>query len=730
MRTSRLCLLLVTLLVSTPFAKAQIVSESIGDHIVRFYPDEEARENALPSFALIEPNMEATGDAPGDFPVEVDFFQDDEGRHSFTIEIEPGTSLYGTGEVPGPLQRNGRRTILWNSDSYGYKDETLSLYKSHPWVLAVRADGSSFGVIADSTYRIEIDLTDDITFYAEGPEYPVIVIDRDSPQEVLIALAELTGTMPMPPKWAIGYHQCRYSYYPDSQVREIAEGFRERDLPADVIWMDIHYMDEYRVFRFDEERFPDPKGLNEYLLDELNFHNVWMIDPGIASETDRFPEEGYSVYDELMAGGHAVKTASGEVYMGEVWPGETVFPDYTQQKTRDWWAGLYEDFMAQGITGVWNDMNEPAVFNVESKTMPEDNRHAGDPEMGGPGDHARFHNVYGMLMIKATREGVQAANPEKRPFVLSRATHLGGQRYAAGWSGDNSADWWDLEVSVPMVLNMGLSGFPFYGPDIGGFIGNGDAEQFERWFGFGVLFPFARGHTAVGNRQKEPWAFGEEVETTARQALNNRYMLLPYYYTLFYEAHTTGLPVARPAFFADPTDPALRTEDDIFLIGDALLVRPDLTLHADRVPTMPKGIWNTLHLEGAQNPDIPDFFVKGGSIIPLGPVMQYVGEKDLSPLTLIVSLDENGSARGDLYEDAGDGYDYQEGDYLLSTYEAVREGDEIVVSLVQEEGDRERSDRPLRVRVLIGEGREIQTVGRDGSEIRLRVPPQRANIGN
>ncbi|RNC81423.1 MAG: DUF5110 domain-containing protein [Phycisphaera sp.] len=704
-----------------PAVTAQVVSESIGDDIVRFHASAGAKANAYPSFALLDPRMPATGASPEGFAVEPGFFTDEQGRSSFTIEIDPGTSLYGTGEVPGPLLRNGRKTVLWNSDSYGYKEGTQSLYKSHPWVLAVRKDGSSFGVIGDSTYRIEIDLTEDITFHAEGPEFPVIVIERDSPLEVVKTLAELTGKIPMPPKWAIGYHQCRYSYYPDSQVREIAQGFRDRDLPADVIWMDIHYMDEYRVFRFDDELFPDPKGLNEYLLNELNFHNVWMIDPGIGAETERFPPEGYSVYEELIEGDHAVKTAHGDIYKGEVWPGWCVFPDYTRQRTRDWWAGLYEGFMAQGITGVWNDMNEPAIFNVESKTMPEDNVHAGDPEMGGGGSHARFHNVYGMLMIKATREGVQKANPDKRPFVLSRAIYLGGQRYAAGWSGDNSADWWDLEGSVPMVLNMSLSGFPFYGPDIGGFIGNGDADQFERWFGYGVLFPFARGHTAVGNRQKEPWAFGEEVEHTARQALNNRYILLPYYYSLFYDAHTQGAPITQPVFFADPSDSALRTEDDMFLLGEGLLIKPSLTLHGDRAMTMPNGIWNKLNLEGADNADIPEFFVKGGSIIPTGPVMQYTSEKPLNPLTLVVSLDEDGRAWGSLYEDSGDGYSYQNGDYLLSTYTAERIGDRVEIRMTGAKGDRKRPIRDMHVRLLLGDGQEAFGSGRDGSVITIEL---------
>jgi len=719
------CLISLTILASLWFsasALAQAVSESVGDQVVRYFASDDARRSAPPSFCFVDPNLPATGPAPEHFPVVPEFFTDDAGHHGFHIAIDPGTSLYGTGEVPGPLQRNGRTSILWNSDSYGYKDNTPSLYKSFPWVLAVRQDGTAFGVIADTTWKTKIDLTDGIRFLSDGPAFAAVVIDRASPQEVVMELADLTGKIAMPPKWAIGYHQCRYSYYPDARVREIADTFRAKRIPADVIWMDIHYMDEYRIFRFNHDLFPDPEGLNDYLLNERNFHNVWMIDPGVGAETDRFPPEGYSVYEELMAGDHAVKRADGSVYKGEVWPGWCVFPDFTDPKTRSWWAGLYGDFMANGITGVWNDMNEPAIFNVASKTMPEDNIHRGDPAMGGGGPHARFHNVYGMLMVEGTRAGVLKANPDKRPFVLSRATYLGGQRFGAGWSGDNSADWWDLETSIPMVLNMNLSAFPYYGPDIGGFIGDGDPEQFARWFGFGVMFPFARGHTAVGNRDKEPWAFGPEVENTCRQALENRYTLLPYYYTLFHDASTTGMPIAQPAFFADPADPALRTEDDIFMIGSGLLVVPDVTLNRDRVPAMPRGIWRRLSLQGADNPDIPDFLVRGGTIIPMGPIMQYADEKPLSPLTLVVSLDESGHASGSLYEDAGEGFGYQDGQFLLSEYVAERSGQSVVVRLASQSGKMDRPDRAVVVRVLLDDGKQVTATGRDGQDVQIDLP--------
>ena len=701
----------------TPLAAiAQTVAESVGQGIARFYPSPEAKLGALPSFALQAPRP-AQGGVPDSFDPRPAFDTDDQNRQISTITIEPGTSLYGTGEVPGQLLRNGRRTITWNTDAYGYGFNAPSLYQSHPWVLAVRPDGSAFGVLADTTYRTEVDLTDGSTirFAAEGTPHPVYVLASDSPQGVLRQLADLTGTIAMPPKWSLGYHQCRYSYEPDARVREIAENFRLRRIPADVIWMDIDYMDGYRCFTFDPVKFPSPQGLNED-LHRRGFKTVWMIDPGLKAEP------GYFVYDQGTAGDHWVKTASGADFQGEVWPGMCVFPDYTRAETREWWASLYKDFMATGIDGVWNDMNEPAVFNVTSKTMPEDNHHRADEELGGPGPHARYHNVYGMLMVKASREGIMAANPDKRPFVLSRANFIGGHRYAATWSGDNIASWEHLEWSVPMTLNLSLSGNPFNGPDIGGFAGNGDGELFSRWMGIGAMLPFARGHTGKGNIDKEPWAFGPEVEATCRRAIERRYILMPYLYTLFHEAHTTGLPVARPLFFADPADPALRSEDDAFLLGDRLLVATQPGRVRDRVHAVPGGIWRPFDFGGdSRDQDLPRIYIRGGSIIPTGPVTQFVDELPLDPLTLIVCLDEEGRASGTLYEDAGEGNAHAAGDYSLRTYVAEQTGREVIVRLADQQGNRPSPARTVRVRLIMPDGWEYSGEGRDGAPIRIRI---------
>jgi alpha-glucosidase len=732
----------------TPAVVAQRIdagpSEMIAEGVARFYFAGSGPGTVLPSFALLKP-LSKTGDVAASWTARPSFARLADGRLEARLAIEPGTSLYGTGEVPGPLLRNGRRTITWNLDAYGYAPEWPNLYKSHPWVLAVRADGTAFGVLADTTWRTEILSGHEgaITFRAEGPEFPVIVIEGATPAEVVTRLAGITGAMPMPPKWAIGYHQCRYSYHPESRVREIAEGFRSRQIPCDVIWFDIDYMAGYRVFTFNPLEFPNPKQLNED-LGKMGFHRIWMLNPGMKAEdspaaNDPKPEElakagkqeawdaeiarFRGIRDEALAKNFVVTTASGEPYRGAVWPGMCFFPDYTNDAVREWWKGLFPAYMANGVNGVWNDMNEPAIFNVASKTMPEDNRHMGGvwrsrpgmPEVTvPPGPHARFHNVYGMLMAQGTYEGIAKANPDKRPFVLTRATYLGGHRYAASWTGDNSATWNDLEQSVPMVLNLGLSGQAFTGPDIGGFVGNGPGkpgdlevkgEFFARWMGIGAFLPFARGHTAKGADNKEPWAYTDEVTRVNKAALERRYRLLPYYYTLFHEAATVGLPVVRPVYWADLKDAALRSEDDAFLVGDALMVVPSLMPDASRQPVLPRGIWRSVKLvDGDDHKWLPTLKVRGGSIVPVGPVMQFVGEKALDPLTLIVSLDENGVARGTLYEDDMDGYDYLQGDFLLTHYVARRDGDEVVVTVEKAEGQRARPQRGVLVKVVTEQG--------------------------
>ena len=533
--------------------------------------------------------------------------------------------------------------------------------------MGVREDGTSFGIIADNTWKQSFKLDNPIKISSEGPSFRVIVIEKDSPQELIQTLAELTGKIDMPPLWALGYQQCRYSYYPDSKVKEIATEFRNRNIPCDVIWMDIDYMQDYKVFTFNSKDFPDPKGVNDY-LHSIDFKSVWMIDPGVKKE------DGYFVYDQGSEGNYWVLDNKNEVFSGNVWPGECVFPDFTMPETREWWGTLYEDYMATGIDGVWNDMNEPSVFDGPDGTMPVDNIHRG----GGilePGSHLRYHNIYGMLMVKASRDGIMEINPDKRPFVLSRSNFLGGQKYAATWTGDNSASWEHFKMATPMVLNLGLSGQPFTGPDMGGFQGSPDSELFANWITVGAFYPFCRGHSEKGTNDQEPWAFGQEVEDISRTALERRYRLLPYLYTLFWEASETGLPVMRPVFFSDITDSSLRDEDEAFMWGDDLLIVPKWS----ESPELPNGIWKTISLVGEDSVNDeyqPELKQKGGSILPLGSVIQSTEDFSTDSLTLLVCLDENNKATGTLYVDEGEGYDYQDGDFEIVTFSAKMGGND------------------------------------------------------
>ena len=659
---SLLALGLLCGLAATPSPATETAVEELAPGMHRIFPSTDARPR--PSLCL-QPEYGDTRPLTG-FPRDLPrpAFATIQGRHSVTIDIAEGTDLYGTGEVPGALRRNGSRTVAWNTDAYAWGLDSLSLYQSHPWVLAVRADGSSFGVIADTPERCLIDLRQGIRFEAAGPAFPVIIIEGESPQEVVRGLSTLTGTMPLPPRWALGYHQCRYSYTPDDRVRDIAHGFRDRDIPCDVIWFDIDYMDGFRCFTANLYDFPDLRGLNAELAD-MGFHSVAIIDPGIKQEP------GYHVYDSGQKIDAWVKTAAGGPYVGNVWPGQCVFPDFTRGEVRTWWGNLYGPFLDLGWGGIWNDMNEPAVFNVPGKTMPLDNVHRADAELGGPGRHSRYHNVYGMLMARGTYEGCLRARPDTRPFVLTRANHLGGQRFAATWTGDNVASWLHLDMSISTVLNLGLSGQPLSGPDIGGFAGKGDGEMFARWMGIGALLPFSRGHTGKGNIDKEPWAFGEDVERTCRLALQRRYRLLPYLYTLMEEASRTGLPLVRPLFFSDPADPRLRDVDDAFLLGEDLLVVCRTSPDGPWPEIYPgflaeNGWWRVSLVAGdGQDPHLPRLYVRDGAAIPLGPVVQHSGQASAEKNQWLVNPDPAGRAVGSLYEDAGDGFGYRSGECRL-----------------------------------------------------------------
>lgn len=622
------------------------------DGVAVFYPAHFDSARTLPSFAIIQ-DLKPEGKVPAHWDIVPEFFQEN-GKAGVRIAYKRHVDLYGTGEVTGPLRRNGTQITLWNTDNYMYaKYDGKQLYQSHPWVLGVRKNGTAFGILADNTWKQTFSLKNPITILSDGPAFRVIVIEKKTPQEVLETLGKLTGTMQLPPLWALGYQQSRYSYYPDSRVKEVASEFRAKKIPCDVIWMDIHYMQNFKIFTFDSIRFPHPKAVNDF-LHKKDFHSVWMIDPGVKKE------KGYFVYDQGTAGNYWVLDSLRQEFNGKVWPGDCAFPDFTMPEARKWWGGLYKNFLAEGIDGVWNDMNEPSVFNGPGGTMPESNIHRGGG--GLPEDiHLRYHDVYGMLMVRASREGILKANPDKRPFVLSRSNYLGGQRYAATWTGDNTSTWEHFKMATPMVLNLGLSGQPFSGPDLGGYKGTPDTTLFASWIALGAFYPFCRDHTDVESANQEPWAFGQKVEDVARTALDRRYRLLPYLYTVFREASVTGLPVMRPVFFADLKDESLRSEQESFLVGKDLLIIPRWA----KDTKLPSGNWKTLKLEKSDDGYQPTVKLRSGAIIPVTKLIQSTVEYKTDSVTLLINPDKKGFATGTLYDDSGNGFEYQKGDFDL-----------------------------------------------------------------
>lgn len=683
----------------------------VGDGIAKFVP-KGFNLSQMPSFAL-KAEPQEKGMLPSNWQL-YPIMEKKKGHASAYLDVPQGTSLYGGGEVTGPLLRNGQSIKLWNTDSGAYSvDNGKRLYQSHPWVMGVRPDGTSFGILFDTPYKAKLTTTDErINFETEGELFRIFVIDRESPQAVIKGLAELIGTMPMVPRWALGYQQCRFSYTPASRVIEVADTFRIKRIPCDVIWMDIDYMDGYRIFTFNPQTFPDPAALNRD-LHIRGFHSAWMIDPGAKVDST------YFVYKSGTANDVWVKTAQGKEFHGDAWPGACAFPDFTQPKTVRWWADLYKDFLDKGVDGVWNDVNEPQISNTPTGTMPEDNKHLGGDKIPA-GPHLKYHNVYGYLMVKASREGIMKARPQNRPFILTRSNFLGGQRFAATWTGDNASWESHMTMSVPMILTLGLSGQPFSGADVGGFLFNPDADLFGRWMALGAFYPFSRGHACAGTINKEPWAFGQKVEDVSRMALERRYVLLPYYYTLLHEASETGMPIMRPVFFADPKDTLLRAEEQAFLIGENLLVVPEWAQN----PALPKGIWRNLSLIPGDDKDSYQarLKIRGGAIIPTGKIIQNTNEKSLDPLTLLVCLDEKGEAHGTLYWDEGDNWSFKDGNYSFQHFTAIRTADnKVQVKITQKKGKYITENNDMAIVKIITDKDIYQASGNlvEGIEVQL-----------
>ena len=573
--------------------------------------------------------------------------------------------------------------VDWNSDSYGFGESTDPIYKSIPFFISVGGAAGSYGIFLDNTYRAWFDFAhrDPQTLAFGAPAGPLdyYLIYGPSTAQVVERYTDLTGRPPLPPLWSLGFQQSRYSYLSEAEVRRIASTLRADRIPADVIYLDIDYQDRNRPFTVNPSTFPNLAGLARDLR-AAGIRLIGITDLHIAAA----PNQNYAPYDSGLGGDHFIKRADGSLYVGEVWPGPAVFPDFTRRETRQWWGTLYRGFVEQGIAGFWNDMNEPALFNVASKTMPLDNQHRIDESGFTPriATHAEIHNVYGMENSRATFDGLRTLSPDERPYVLTRATFAGGQKYAATWTGDNTSAWNHLKLSISMLLNLGLSGFAYSGADVGGFVGTPSPELMTRWIEIAAFTPYFRAHSAKDTPRKEPWVDGKVQLDIRRRYIEERYRLLPYLYALADENSRTGAPLMRPVFYDYPQ--ALTATCDAtntFLLGAHLMIAPSPDLESPGIyeVCLPKGGWYdywtgdkvteiaTAEAGGTSRLSIHPalaklpIFVRAGAILPSQPLVQSTATTPQGALTLDVYPGDDCS--GMLYLDDGHSEAFTQGDF-------------------------------------------------------------------
>jgi alpha-glucosidase len=603
---------------------------------------------------------------------------------------------FGLGDKTGPLDRRGQAFTLWNTDSYGFQESTDPIYKSIPFFVQVSNDGHASGLLMDNNWRSFFDFgrTDRglLRFGAESGPIDYYILAGPTTKDVVERYARLTGPSPLPPSWSLGFQQSRWSYMSAAEVRDIAAHHRKDGIPLDTIYLDIDYQDRSRPFTVNAKTFPDLPGLARDLKGE-GIRLVAITDLHIADA----PNQGYTPFDSGMAGDQFVKNAAGRLYVANVWPGASVFPDFTRAKTRDWWGSLYKGFVGDGIAGFWNDMNEPAVFDVATKTMPLDNRH----RIEEPGfatrtaTHAEIHNVYGMENSRATYEGLLKLSPNERPFVLTRASYAGGQRYAATWTGDNSSSWNHLRLSVSQLVNLGMSGFAWSGADVGGFAGVPTADLLTRWIEIAAFQPIFRDHSAAGTPHQEVWVHGPQQEAIRKRYIEARYRLMPYFYAVADETARTGLPMMRPVFMTYPE--ALTASCDTsgdFLVGDRLLVAPPNTPESPESYNicLPKGGWYDYWTGGlapakpyeAPKLDRLPVYVRAGTILPRQPLVQSTMETPNGPLELAVYAGPN--CAGTLYADDGHSLDYQRGVFLRQQLSCTMTPKGLTLAFAKREG--------------------------------------------
>src|SRR6478672_4994700 len=639
--------------------------------------------------------------------------------------IEAEEHFYGFGERTGFLDKRSEVKTNWTTDALDYGSLTDEMYQAIPFFMALRP-GVSYGIFFNTTFWSQFDIgaaqPGILQMETRSQELDYYIIYGADPAQILATYTQLTGRMPLPPKWSLGYHQCRWSYESEAIVRELAQEFRQRRIPCDVIHLDIDYMRGYRVFTWSQKRFPEPaKLINDLIKD--GFKTVTIIDPGVKYE----PEADYHVFDQGIEKDYFVRKADGKLFHGYVWPDKSVFPDFQRPDVREWWGYLHKSLTDIGVEGIWNDMNEPTV----------DDRPFGDPgnkiwfpldTPQGPDEeqvtHAEAHNLYGLMMARAANEGLKRHRANQRSFVLTRSGYAGVQRWSSVWMGDNQSLWDHLEMSLPMLCNMGLSGVAFVGCDIGGFAGNATAELFARWMQVGMLYPLMRGHSAMSTARHEPWVFGDRVEKICREYIELRYQLLPYLYTFFWEAATTGAPILRPLLYHFPNDPKTYTLYDQVLLGTSLMAAPIYRPGVEhRAVYLPEGTWydwwtgecyqGEMHILAHAPLERMPLYVRAGSIIPMAPVMQHVDEQPLDLLKLRIWP---GTGEFTLYEDDGQTFAYQTGAWATTKYRVFAEGNQIIVEIDARAGNWIPPEREA-IAELVGIGEQRFTD--DGTAKRL-----------
>lgn len=590
-----------------------------------------------------------------------------DGAVRLSLALPPDETCCGLGERASSLNLRGKRLSLWNSaPAKAYTRDTDPLNFSIPFYLGVNSDGI-YGVLWDNASRGSADLgaaaANELAFESERGELRYYIFSGATVNEVLERYTELTGRIKLPPLWALGYHQSRFSYFPQEAVLALATEFRRRSFPCDALYLDIHYMHQFEVFTWDYERFPGaPQMIRQ--LQSAGFKTVTAVNPGIRIDDD------YLIFKSGMARSVFLKYPDGEPFVGASWAGACHLPDFTNPIARSWWSEQFDTLMRPGVDGIINDMGEPALFAADGGvvTVPDFAEHDQD---GLHSDHLANHNVYGLLMARATREALEKLRADKRPFNVMRAGFAGAQRYGFAWMGDNKSDWDHLRLSISMILNMNLSGMPLVGANLGGFEDEPDGELFTRWLQAACLLPYLRNHTMLGTKPQEPWSFGQPYEVINRVALELRYRLLPYLYSVVALCQEFGYPIIRPLFTLEPRTPALRSVDDAYMVGDALLVAPVMQPGAiERQVYLPAGqwydFWTSEPLQGGKIITVPaplerlPLFVRAGSVLPLHPEMLYAGEKSVEQMILRVYPGKGDSVH---YEDAGEGLEYQHGDY-------------------------------------------------------------------